>query len=293
MMKPTIVSGWTRIIDYPENHLNDFAIFRAQDGVWHAMGIMGKGSFETETSLFHCSSPDLFGTFERHPPILTEKPDPADANQSNRKHAPFVLRHDGLYHMFYRRPNGTNLVVRTDDLFNWPGPGEIVFESSDARDACILNIEGTFHWYYVENIYPEGVGRSSIRLRKSEDLYTWSEPKTVHLDTGHECDHSRLESVFVVRRPEGFYAFAMHGIFSKEWGRPNVTVGHFSEDPEEFPSGDRMWICEFDNVHAAEFVEYEGKHYICRVSGARTSAAQVPRKYLTSGWVEIAEMAFL
>ena len=294
MLTPTITSQWTRIIEYPRNHLNDFCLFQAQDGVWHAFGIMGAGTFDSETSLFHCSSGDLLGVFTHHPPVVTEDPDPSDANQSRRKHAPFVLFHDGLYHMFYRRPNGTNLCVRSADLFTWPGPGEIVFEESDARDACILDIGGVFFWYYVENVVVDGVGRSTIQLRTSRDLRTWSDAKMVHVDTGHECDHSRLESVFVVARPEGYYLFAMHRIFDKEWGRPNVTVCIFSENPEEFPSSDHAWFCEFDEVHGAEFVQSGRKHYIARVSGARTSQALgLPRVMHTSGWVEVAELSFV
>ena len=86
ILKPTIASDWTRIVNYPDNHLNDFAIFQAQDGTWHAFGIMGEGSFDTEVSLFHCSSPDLFGTFEHHEPILKETPDPYEWSEPKTVH---------------------------------------------------------------------------------------------------------------------------------------------------------------------------------------------------------------
>ena len=120
-----ICEPWQRIVEYPDNHLNDFCLFQDLDERWHAIGIMGTGTWESEVSLFHSSSSDLFSRFENHEPILVQNPPDGLRPQ---KHAPFVVIRDGEYHMFYRRPWGTIMKLVTSDPYCWDGIGEVVFE---------------------------------------------------------------------------------------------------------------------------------------------------------------------
>ena len=286
---PRIVSDWFRIVEYPDHHLNDFCLFRDQGGTWHAIGIMGTGTWASETSLFHSTGDSLRQRFENRPALFEAMPrwvgSRRSQNRAPQKHAPFVVFHDGLYHLFYRRPGGTNLVVRSADPFRWPDEVELVFEERDARDMCITKIGGVFHMYYCQAALVDGVMRSCDLLRTSKDLREWSEASVVYVDTSRESGHSRLESPFVVPRPEGYYLFVRNRLLKNE----TVTTVSFSQDPRRFPSGERPWFAELKHVHAPEIVQVDDRYYLARVSGPRHANRQAPA---VGGWVEVAELQF-
>ena len=286
MKKPVIRSKWERVVEYPNNHLNDFCVFQDLKGIWHLIGIMGKGTWESEQSLFHCSSDDLYGPYAKHSPLLTEKPclrsDPS-RNQRPQKHAPFVVERDGLYHLFYRRPWGTILRVESRDPYNWNGPGRLVFEENDARDICILQISTEFYMYYCMHHMVDGIDRSCIMLRKSRDLITWSASQIVHYDSMHSAHHSYLESPFVLSAEGGYFLFIRH----LEIDENVTTVVLFSERPDSFPCGDHAWSLELHDVHAPEIVMENGKYVIARVSGTNMRCS--PKQ---GGWIDMAELGF-
>lgn len=284
-----LTSPWTRIIEYPENHLNDFCLFRAHDGRWHAIGIMGTGTWASETSLFHCSSDGLAGAYEKHEPLLAVTSQGTTANAAPQKHAPFVvgsaLSERGGYQMFYRRPYGTSLRVRSDDLFHWSDPPEVVFEENDARDACIQCFDGVYHWYYCQWRVVNGVGRSCILLRRSDDLERWSEAVAVHVNESREVKHSHLESPFVIHEAGRYWLF----VRDRSQDARCLTTVFASPSPDRFASGVHAWDAELENVHAPELVRWDGRWYIARVSGPPDHVAGAPKR---GGWIDLAEIAF-
>ena len=141
---PVLTSEWKRVIYYPKNHLNDFCIFRDQeDSLWHAIGIMGKGSSCSEVSFFHSTSPDLLTPFTNHDPILTQVI--KGKGLSSHKHAPHMIWYNGYYNLFYRRPGGTIVKTKTKDPNVWDSLGEDIFSENDARDVCVLKIDDIFY----------------------------------------------------------------------------------------------------------------------------------------------------
>jgi hypothetical protein len=282
MKTPHLASDWSRIVEYPDNHLNDFCLFRDYEGWWRAIGIIGTGTWESEQSLFSAEGRDLRGRFHNLPNILVGAPGPGLRPQ---KHAPFVVRHAGRYAMFYRRPPGTILRVMSDDARAWHGLGETVFERVDARDICILTLDGVHHMYYCQSERVGEVWRSAILLRRSRDMASWSLPAVVHFDTHRPAGHSYLESPFVIRRPDGFYMFIRHRLLDAR----RTTVVLFSDRPDNFPCGEQAWFAELDGVHAPEVVEDGGVFYIARVSGPAHSGPGAPER---GGWIEVARLGF-
>lgn len=274
---PVLIPRWRRIIHYPGHHLNDFCIFRDRDGVWHGIGIVGTGTWDSERSLFHSSSRSLDAPFENHEPLFVANPPGGLAPQ---KHAPFVVEREGTYHLYYRRPPGTIMLVRTDDPWRWEGLGEMVFEERDARDVCILEHEGRFLIYYCQSCLVDGTLRACVMVRTSTDLVAWSDARIAHHDA--PAAHSFLESPFVVKRPEGFHLFVCH----RQIGR-RITVVVFSEDPFCFPPGREHWLTILAPAHAAEIVEDEGAMHLAAVSGPVG-----PGYPEDGGWVEIAQLGW-
>ncbi len=287
---PTIVSDWLRIVEYPENHLNDFCLFRDQSGLWHAIGIMGTGEAPSEVRFFHSTGESLRRRFTNREPLFEGLPawigERRSSNLSPRKHAPFVVYHDSEYHMFYRRPNGTNLHVRTRDPLRWPNRVELAFEEQDARDSCLLRVDEVFYHYSCQAMKIDGTWRSCVAVRTSRDLREWSVAEPAHVDTSHVTEHSRMESPFVVQRPEGYYLFVRNRMFDY----PSLTTIYFSQTPQRFPSGNKAWFAELENVHAPEIVEEAERYFIARVSGPRHANRQAPGQ--GGGWIEVAELAF-
>jgi len=277
---PTIRADGYRIVEDPSHHLNDFCLFRDHEGTWHCIGIMGTGSWHSEQSFFHWSGKSLQARFTPHRPLLTRRP---PANEVPQKHAPYVVRHDEVYHMFYRRPPGTILSTRSPDPGWWESLGKVVFEENDARDVCIRKFDGVYHMYYCQSREVQGIPRSCILLRRSPDLVQWDEPVVVHVDLNEPASHSYLESPFVIAREEGYYLFIRHRLRDAD----RATVVLFSGRPDRFPSGREAWFAELPHVHAPEIVRHEGRFYLATVSGAPHTGSQEP-----VGWVEVAELRF-
>jgi hypothetical protein len=208
-----------------------------------------------------------------------------EGNVRPQKHAPFVVYHDRLYHLFYRRPGGSIYCARSADPNVWPDLGELVFEEADARDVCIPRICGEFWMYYCQSVVVVGTPRSAILVRRSPDLRSWGTAEIVHVDATKPAGHSYLESPFVLEKPDGFYLFIRHRLLDERC----VTVVLFSDRPDRFPSGEHAWFCELEDIHAPEIVKHEGRHYLARVSGPFHSNPKAPAR---GGWVEIARLDF-
>jgi hypothetical protein len=285
---PYLASAWTRVVEYPENHLNDFCLFRGLDSRWHALGIMGTGTWASETSLFHCSSADLLGRYEIHEPLLAALEQGPTNNAAPQKHAPFVVVENGLHHLYFRRPWGTNLHLAGPDLFHWPATPDVAFEERDARDACIQRFGAEWHWYYVQRHPVAGVERSCVMLRTSPDLRTWSAARLAFADLSREVRHSRLESPFVIAHANRYYLF-VRDRNREEAGFPAPATVWVSETPDAFAWSETP-VAAFDDLQAPELVAFEGRWYVARASGV--SHACRHQAWDHQGWLEIAELYF-
>ena len=295
-LSPTVRGPWRRIHEEADAFLNDFCLFRDQEGWWHAIGIRNDGrtgnGWVDEDRFFHAAGRSLDRSFEPQPPLFEGMPRWVGPGRSDNdrpaKHAPFVLRHDGLYHMFYRRPPGTCLVTRTDNAFDWPNEAELVFEEGDARDACILPLEGRFLMYHCQAAKPPGEDGNvdCVMLRESDDLRSWSDGRVV-FHSGKPSTHARTESPFVLDRPEGFYLFYRDRTIVNAC----LTPVFFSTDPRAFPCGPAEPLKVLEDIHAPEIaVDADGQPWIARVSGPRHANPNAPRH---GGWVEVAPLDFM
>ena len=279
------ISKWTRIVDYPHNHLNDFCVFKGLDTRWHAIGIIGTGTWESEISLFHCSCDTLDGRYDVHEPLLADVEQGNTSNDKPGVHCPFVVVHEGMHHLFFRRPWGTNLHVTSPDCFNWSLVPELAFEERDARDPCIPCFDGVWHWYYVQRCTVDGVDRSAVMLRTSTDLRTWTNGQPAYVDYKHVVKHSRLESPAIFRHGDTYWLFVRDRKLETEQ-TPAPTIVYASADPCQFDSGTDP-ITIFPDMQAPEVIEHEGRLYLFRVSGVTHASLSGIDDH---GWLEVAEL---
>ncbi len=237
---------------FKESSVNDHCYVPGHDGKWHFFGIGGAGGFA------HGVSESLMA------PGWTsaERPFPVQWNTWKEMHlwAPHVVRHNGLYYMFYCAGGKTGSIYRmmlaiSPDLKTWTRhPDNPLFiDGFDARDPMVMKLGDQWVMYYCANTTPQG-GNHVVACRVSNDLIHWGERQIVFVDPRRHKAGGPTESPFVVRRGDTYYLFI---------GPREGYVG-----TDVFASGDPFnWHLD-DKVghidsHAAEVVrDTNGKWYV-------------------------------
>ena len=171
----------------------------------------------------------------------------------------------------------------TRDPYDWPTTPQVVFEERDARDACLQQFGGVWHWYYVQRFCVEGVERSCVMLRTGRDLAVWSAGAPVFVDRSRSVQHSRLESPFVMAWG-GRYWLLVRDRNREGPGYPAPATLWVSTRPDHFEWAEAP-VTVFSDLQAPEFVEHEGRLYVARVSGVSHACGH---RHDTCGWLEIA-----
>ena len=102
--QPPVRAGFTRVFDPSrgEKHawyINDHCFIKDDSGTWHLFGITGREPAvpSHERFFLHATALQLMGPWEKHSPVMH-----VDAAAGETvMWAPYVLKHDDLYWMFY------------------------------------------------------------------------------------------------------------------------------------------------------------------------------------------------
>ncbi|AKU18663.1 family 43 glycosylhydrolase [Luteipulveratus mongoliensis] len=236
-------------------YLNDHTVFRAADGQWHLISIVGNlapaGQFPDggkEITLAHATAPAVRGPWTAQPDALTLDPD-----YYGEQHlwAPFVVADAGTYYMFYAAggSNGCAINLATSsDLVTWTrSPDGPLFRGVVARDPMVLRVGDQWVMYYTEVQLSDH--RHTVAYRTSSDLRHWSAPGTVLVDPITDASPSVTESPYVVAENGWYYLFL---------GPRNGYVGtdvFRSRDPLSFSIDN--WAGHLPG-HAVEIVQDDG-----------------------------------
>jgi hypothetical protein len=233
---------------------NDHVVLPGPDGAWHAFGIAhpitGLGDVhEGEHQSFHARSPqgnlrdvlqDAF--WEDLPKILppAERPGEILAN-----HAPFIVEHGDLYHMFYG-PSPIRRATSTD-FMTWTPVGPAFFEPGGARDPNLLLWDGVYHLLFC--------CEDEVRLRTSTDLLAWSNSRKLL----QMPDGIAPESPALIRHAGAFYLFVCgwDGVWDKQdvsGAYQHVTYVYGAEAPDGFCREDEITQLQ---AHAPEVFQDE------------------------------------
>src|SRR3990172_5560394 len=122
------------VYEIPGCYVNDHCLIRDEAGVWHLyfiLGEVGKGCYTpgNEAIIGHATSPDLVA-WESQPHAL-ERLEGGPRWESAHIFAPYVVRHEGRYWMYYcgDTPGGGQRIglATSTDLFAWqPHPANPV-----------------------------------------------------------------------------------------------------------------------------------------------------------------------
>jgi sucrose-6-phosphate hydrolase SacC (GH32 family) len=192
-------------------YINDHTFIRDEDGRWHMFGITHREPAKAldEKFLAHAIAPDLLGPWKKQPHVL-----PRDEKAGETVvWAPYVLRHDGSYWMYYCGGGKDHAryqirLATSVDLFHWTRHpvNPMVADGYDARDPMVFRHNDEWILYYAATSAPTG-GYHVVKAATSRDLVHWSHGQEVFRSTEKGTYGGPTESPFVVERNGKFYLF--------------------------------------------------------------------------------------
>jgi beta-fructofuranosidase len=255
-------------------YINDHCFIRDDSGTWHLFGITHEEPADPidEKNLAHATAASLLQSqWEKQPFALS-----AESERWNEVHlwAPHVIRHNGLYYMFYCAgdPDHTAYKIHlatSKDLVSWMRheKNPMVVDGFDARDPYVMKHGDTWLMYYTANSKPEG-GNHTVACVTSDDLVTWKSKRTVFTDPTSGTYGGPTESPFVVKHGDWYYLF-----IGPRPGYDGTDVFR-SKDPFSWSIDDKVGHI---GAHAAEVVrDIDGTWYISRCGWGRGGVYLAP-----------------
>ena len=266
----------------PRQQPVDFGIWQAADGTWQLWSCIRYTKEVGRTRIFHAWRADDLLEESWQPLGVAMRADPDVGELPGGLMAPFVLRHDERYWMFYssglhialavsddgktfrRHAGKEGSALFTEPLGVWDEESKRRLETH-ARDAMVLQVGDTFYAYYTADPeVPEGGGlrdaTEGVYARESKDLVHWGPSRLVRRGGSSGSKASSSECPFVVRhqRTGDYYLFT-----TQRYGEDAQTSVYRSRSPLDFGvDRDQGFLVTRLPVAAPEIVEDGGRQYI-------------------------------
>lgn len=218
----------------------DFGLWPAADGSWQLWSCIRGTREPGNTRLFHRWEGAQLTEANWTPRGIAMRADPALGETRGGLQAPYVLRHDGRFWMFYG--DWANICLATSaDGKNFTrhrnaegkpqlqvaGPVNLI---RNTRDPMVLRAAGKWHLYYTA--HPGNKG--AVYARTSDDLLSWSEERIVAAGGRSGDGPYSAECPFVAEpQPGHFYLFR-----TQRYGKNAQTMVYHSRDPLSFGVND-------------------------------------------------------
>ena len=242
-------------------YINDHTIIKGDDG-WHLFGITHEEPAKPleERLCAHAVTSDILDTpFVKQPyPLRAEK-----SEQELHFWAPHVIRHEGVYYMFYcagslKGHDRYRIHLATSpDLYHWARCPEnpMLIDGYDARDPMVIRVGGEWVMYYTCNSLPTG-GNHCVACVTSTDLVHWGNKRLVFVSEDSGTCAGPCESPFVEKVGDTYFLFiGPHDAYKRVY---SDTAVYASRDPFCFEGEPVGRIPS----HAAEVLKIEGDYYI-------------------------------
>jgi hypothetical protein len=279
---PVIDGDWWQIASTPDlGDLNksgqepvDFGIWQAADGTWQAWSCIRNTAAKGHTRLFYRWEGKKLTDTNWEPKGVAMTSDPKLGEPEGGLQAPFVLKENGVYYMFYGDWDKICLATSTDGktftrVLNSKGKSDL-FQGPyrNTRDAMVLKSNGLFLCYYTGHTSnpPAGQDSCAIFCRVSTNLYNWSEALNVCSGgspaNGIAWYGADSECPFVVPYNNSFYLFR-----NQLYGPGGLNTQYVSDNPLLFGTGnDDSRLIQKMNVSAPEIIEFNGEYYMAALN---------------------------
>jgi hypothetical protein len=239
-------------------YINDHCFVQDDSGMWHLFGITGKepANPANEKFFLHATAKDMYGPWVKQKPVMQVDPDAGETVVW----APYVLKHDSRYWMFYCGGGESHMQYRinlatSSDLVSWTrSPANpMVLDGYDARDPMVLRVGSQWVLYYCATESPGG-GNHVVIAATSSDLIHWTGREIVFRSPQTGTFGGPTESPYVVAKDNKYYLFLCTN------NPYNNTEVYVSDSPFHWNPEDV--ILRFD-AHAAEVVNAgKGKWFL-------------------------------
>jgi len=270
VMIPRVVGEWWTIAQNPDlgayNTTNqqpvDFAVWQAADGTWQLWSCIRNTRCGGVTRLLHGWEGRRVGRHELAPRGITMEAMAEFGERTGGLQAPFVLRHDSQFLMFYgdwvhvcvatsRDGKAFARRLHADGKTGMFGEGP----NDNARDPMVLFTRDRWHCYYTAHPNREG----AVFCRTSSDLRTWSDPRRVAFGGEAGTHFTSAECPFVVELTPGEYYL----LRTQRYGADAITRVYHSRDPLDFGvDNDGGHLVGTLPIAAPEIFPHEGHWYI-------------------------------
>ena len=244
-------------------YINDHNFIQDEQGQWHLFGITQSEPIppmlhwhKPEYFFAHATAPDLLGPWTKQEHVLYAAPDEPHV------WAPYLLRHEGLYYMYYCGGGVDNAHYRiqlatSKDLWHWERhpANPMIVDGFDARDPMVLRLGDKWVMYYTATSEPTG-GHWVVKAATSSDLVHWSEGKEVFRSEGIGTSGGPTESPQLVVRNGKYYLFMCTNTGYNE------TTAYESDSPFHWGLEDEIGKYP---AHASEIIELpDGRWFVSR-----------------------------
>lgn len=287
---PRLAGPWVPIAGPPElgrfatakQEVVDFAIWEALDGTWQAWSCIRHTAEAGATRLFHRWQGATPRTPHWDAMGVAMRADPAFGERLGSLQAPYVIRHEDRFWMFYSSGGRTFVLLSEDGktfarhrlqgnhfgVFEPFAQGEENVVGGGGRDVMLHRDGHRWIAYYTAN--PDGIGR--VYARASADLKTWDEPRIVNWGGEGGTNFYSAECPWVYRLPGTPWYFLFRTQRYK--GEPMTRV-YRSQDPFDFGLDHDNYLVARLPLAAPELFEYQGQLHIAalnpQLDGLRTA----------------------
>lgn len=242
----------------PKQQPVDFAVWQAADGTWQLWSCIRGTSFGGKNRLLYRWEGKGIEVPDWKPIGIALTADESLGETSVQ--APYVVQHDGQYHMLYGDWNNVCRAVSDDGktftrVIQPNGKTGMYSDGEHTRDPMAIKIDDLWYVYTTCNPFDQGV----IRCRTSPDLKTWSKYTTTVAAGGRSTAGKYAAECPHVVKHKGLYYLFRTQVYSKN---PKTHV-YVSSDPLNFGNNRDEWyyVKTFD-LAAPEYLEHDGKEYL-------------------------------
>ena len=275
---PEIVGEWWEITsnpdlgDYtsPKQQPVDFAVWQAEDGTFQLWSCIRGTKAGGNTRLFYRWEANNITDKDWTPMGIAMEADTTLGEQKSGLQAPFVLKDNGRYLMFYGDWNRICLAESMDGktftrvLNEDNNPSLFTGSLYNTRDPMVLKIKDTYYCYYCGHIRPDDSidhPKSAVFCRTSDDLKLWSDEVIVS-NGGSVRKKSNWyggdsECPFVVDIKGNYILFR-----NQVYGKNSLNTQYCSTNPLDFGIDNDNYLINQLPYAAPEIIKVGKQYYI-------------------------------
>lgn len=240
----------------------DFGIWRAADGTWQLWSCIRGTSVPGKTRFLYRWQGKSLTDKDWTPMGIAMMADPSFGETEGGLQAPFVLKENSTYYMFYGDWEHISLAKSVDGktfarrLLPNGMSGMFGEEAgSNTRDPMVLKVGSLYYCYYTA--YPNHQGTDYVRT--SKDKIHWSQSQKVAYGGSQGNGPYSAECPFVYYHKASGYYYLLR---NQRYGENAQFAVYRSKNPFDFGKDNDQYLVETMPYAAPEIIESEGQLYI-------------------------------